>query len=114
MHHIRHAAAKLFQQLGLRDIARISGFVVPTPGWDRKYVITDDGPIPTLIDGDENIINALYEEEAKVRRRHEMQYTQEHTTAEWGGCLILSIWVFCVARYKSPRLLNVVYLALCS
>lgn len=67
VHHIRHAAAKLFQQLGLRDIARISGFVVPTPGWDRKYVITDDGPIPTLIDGDENIINALYEEESKVR-----------------------------------------------
>ena len=67
VHHIRHAAAKLFGQLGLHDVARVGGWVVPEPGWDVKYRRSDAGEIPTLFDGDSDIVMKLYEEEAKVR-----------------------------------------------
>ena len=67
MHHIRHAAAKLFGQLGLHDVARVGGWVVPEPGWDVKYRRSDAGEIPTLFDGDSDIVMKLFEEEAKVR-----------------------------------------------
>ena len=32
VHHIRHAAAALFASLGLRDVARIDGWVDLVPG----------------------------------------------------------------------------------
>ena len=44
----------------------MSGWVVPEPGWDDKYVIRDDGPIPVLLDGDSEIVERLEQEEAAV------------------------------------------------
>ena len=46
----------------------MSGWVVPEPGWDEKYVIRDDGPIPVLLDGDSDIVERLEKEEAAVRK----------------------------------------------
>ena len=37
LHHIRHAACKLFGQLGLRDVARLDGWVALQPGWAERW-----------------------------------------------------------------------------
>ena len=83
IHHIRHAAAKLFSQLGLRDIARISGWVVSEPGWEEKYVIRDDGAIPVLLDGDWEIVEKLRQEEASVSGHGLLEITGRWTTDGW-------------------------------
>ena len=65
IHHIRHAAAKLFKDLGLRHVARVKGWILPQPDWDQKYKLTDE-MVPTLPDVDLNIVEKLMEEEMEV------------------------------------------------
>ncbi|KAG1677054.1 hypothetical protein FOA52_001224 [Chlamydomonas sp. UWO 241] len=65
VHHVRHACAKLFAQLGLKDIARFQGWMVPQEGWRQKYDYVE-GEIRLLPDYDFDVVARCAADEASL------------------------------------------------
>lgn len=65
IHHIRHAAAKLFMDLGLNDVARVQGWIIPQPEWDVKYQVKED-EVPWLPDVDLEVAGQMMDEEKQL------------------------------------------------
>lgn len=62
---MRHASAKLFTQMGCKDVARFSGWAVLQPGWNDRYRRTDVDILP-LIDPDAGQMDKLATRLAEV------------------------------------------------
>lgn len=65
VHAMRHASAKLFTQMGCKDVARVSGWAVLQPGWNDRYRRTDVDILP-LIDPDAGQMDKLATRLAEV------------------------------------------------
>ncbi|MEW5310752.1 MAG: hypothetical protein WDW38_002518 [Sanguina aurantia] len=65
IHHIRHAACKLFLEMGLSDVARFDGWAAPDAGWARAKGGSDTD-VPTLPDPDPFILQRMLTEQAIV------------------------------------------------
>ncbi|GFR50107.1 hypothetical protein Agub_g12255, partial [Astrephomene gubernaculifera] len=64
-HAVRHAAARLFGDLGLRDVASVEGWVELPAGYVEGLMKPEDPPEGRLLyDEDPEIVNRVYEEEA--------------------------------------------------
>lgn len=77
VHAIRHASAKLFTQMGCRDIARVSGWAVLQPGWNDRYRRTDVDVLP-LFDIDPVQMDKMAAMQAQVGgvRRGSLSYCE--------------------------------------
>ncbi|KAG2428321.1 hypothetical protein HXX76_010469 [Chlamydomonas incerta] len=67
-HVVRHAAAKLFGQLGLRDVATVEGWALLPPGYEAAMQAVDEDGDPvaaTLWDEDPHILQRLARQEAE-------------------------------------------------
>ncbi|KAG2453252.1 hypothetical protein HYH02_002575 [Chlamydomonas schloesseri] len=67
-HAVRHAAAKLFGQLGLRDVASVEGWALLPPGYEASLQALDEDGEPvvaTLWDEDPHILQRLAKQEAE-------------------------------------------------
>ena len=72
---MRHASAKLFTQMGCKDVARFSGWAVLQPGWNDRYRRTDVDILP-LIDPDAGQMDKLATRLAEVCGRARGDDTQ--------------------------------------
>eukprot|EP00798_Chlamydomonas_sp_ICE-L_P023288 gene23288-30524_t len=81
-HHIRHAAAKLFTQLGLEGAARVDGWVALSPDWKNLHA-RKDTDIENLPDQDPIIIAKEMEKKEMAFRRDPTPLKEYYDYWEW-------------------------------